>query len=105
MNPQCEECIAIARELHDASAEALRDKSVRKFYSGFGRMLQGQSDAVAAAEEALPELRAADIWRLQPSPAARALYRAPAQQSPSGHKIPFRQIILAAARADGDTQI
>jgi hypothetical protein len=93
MNAQCDQCLAITRELHDALAEILRDPKVKEFYSPFMEMVQGNRDLEETFEK-FPQWRVGVASQPELTPLGRALRAAAVHQLLTGHKVfvkpPFR---------------
>jgi hypothetical protein len=90
MNSECDECIALARELSDAYAEAVADENVKTYLTAVDQMIKGEW--TEAVEEYIAECCAKRLTWLdyQPSRAGRAVLAAWAHRANSGHKLPLR---------------
>jgi hypothetical protein len=91
MAPECDECIVIAQELHEAYAQALKDPKAREFYSAVKEMIEGMIDENGArlevALEKFPEWRAGEISRPELTPIGRVMHRATIHSLRTGHKL------------------
>jgi hypothetical protein len=87
----CGDCITIARELREAYAEVWEPGNgrLRAAWMAICRMIGGDEGDVERAEEIVPQLHAADILRLQPSRAGRAVLAAVTHRLLTGHNVPF----------------
>jgi hypothetical protein len=87
----CGDCLTIARELREAYAEVWESDNggLRAAWMATCRIIGGDEGDVERAEEIVPQLHAADISRLQPSRAGRAVLAAVAHRSLTGHNVPF----------------
>jgi hypothetical protein len=94
MIPECDECIAIARELRDAYSEVLKDPKAREHYSPINEMMEGMieedGERLERAFEKFPRWRAEEISRPELTPIGQAMHRATIHCLRTGHKLrPF----------------
>ena len=91
MIPECDECIAIARELRDAYSEALKDPKARERYSPIKEMVEGMIEEdggrLEGAFEKFPRWRAEGISRPELTPIGHAMHKATIHCLRTGHKL------------------
>jgi len=87
----CGDCTAIAREMREAYAEVWESDngSLRAAWMATCQMIGGDEGDAKRAEEIIPQLHAADISRLQPSRAGRAVLAALTHRALTGHNVPI----------------
>jgi hypothetical protein len=85
MAPECDECIAIARELRDAISEAFKDPKAREFYSAILEMNEGNGERLEGTFEKFPQWRAGEISGPELTPMGRTMHRAGIHRLRTGH--------------------
>jgi hypothetical protein len=91
MVPECDECIAIARELRDACSDSLKDPKAGEHYWPMKEMIEGitegNGERLDGVLERFPQWRSGEISRHELTPIGRAIRRATMHSLWTGHKL------------------
>ena len=94
MAPECDECIAIARELRDACSDSLKDPKAGELYWPMEEMIEGiiegNGERLEEAFEKFPQWRLGESSRLELAPIGRVLHAANIHCLRTGHRLAIK---------------